>query len=186
MGRLIYSFSVSLDGFVNAPDGSLDWADVDEEVHFWFNDQARGVGASLYGRRLYDLMAAYWPTAGSDPDATPAMREFAAIWARIPRFVFSTTLDTVDHNSRLVRGDLEEVLRSVQRETDGDVEVGGPTLASEFVRRGLVDEYRLVVHPVVLGGGTPFFPSLATPLRLRLTETRRFGNGATLLAYRRA
>ena len=130
-------------------------------------------------------MAAYWPTGETDPDSTETMREFARIWNAVPRFVFSTTLDAVQWNSRLVRGDVGEVLARIREEFDGDLEVGGPTLAAEFIRRGLVDEYRLVVHPAVLGAGTPYFPPLDEPLRLRLVDTRRFASGAVYLRYER-
>lgn len=183
MGKLIYSLNVSLDGYVETPDHSLAWADVDDEVHRWFNDQARELGASLYGRRMYELMAAYWPTGDSDPAATETERDFARIWKATPKFVFSSTLASVDWNSRLVRGDVGEALAAIRSEFTGDLDVGGPTLASAFIRRGLVDEYRLVVHPVVLGAGTPFFPPLETPIRLRLLEERRFGSGVTYLGY---
>jgi len=183
MGKLIYLLNVSLDGFVETPDHSLDWTNVDEELHAWFNDQMRGLDAALYGRRLYDLMAAYWPTAESDPAATPAEREFAAIWLEMPKIVFSSSLDRVDWNSRLVRGDVGEELARLRTEFDGDLDVGGPTLASAFIERGLVDEYRLVVPPVILGAGTPFFPRLDTPIRLRLTETRTFDSGVMYLGY---
>ncbi len=134
MGKLIYSMNVSFDGFVETPDHSLDWATVDDELHTWFNDQARTLDASLYGRRMYELMAGYWPTG-------------------------------------------------MRREFYGDLYVGGPTLAGQFVRRGLLDEYRLVIHPVVLGSGTPFWPEVDTPLRLRLVEARTFASGAELRSY---
>ncbi len=185
MGKLIYTLNVSLDGYIETPDHGLDWATVDDELHSWFNDELRTIDASLYGRRLYEVMAAYWPTGETDPDSTETMREFARIWNGIPRFVFSKTLEEVQWNSRLVRGDVSEVLARIREEFDGDLEVGGPTLAAEFIRRGLVDEYRLVVHPVVLGAGTPFFPPLDEPLRLRLVDTRRFASGALYLGYAR-
>jgi dihydrofolate reductase len=183
MGKLIYSMNVSLDGFVETPDHSLDWATVDEELHTWFNDRAREVAASLYGRRMYELMTGYWPNAPSDPSATPAMLDFARIWRATPKVVFSSTLATVDWNSRLVRGDVGDELAHLRTEFDGDLDVGGPTLAAAFIRRGLVDEYQLLVHPVVLGAGTPFFPALESPIRLRATERRTFASGVTLLAY---
>jgi dihydrofolate reductase len=183
MGKLIYSLNVSLDGFVETPDHGLDWAVVDDEVHSWFNDQARALDASLYGRRMYELMADYWPTGDTDPAATDAMREFARIWKPMPKIVFSTSLDRVDHNARLVQGDVGPVLEELRRQFPGDIDVGGPNLAGQFVRRGLVDEYRLVVHPVVLGAGTPFWPDLDTPLPLRLVETRSFASGAELRSY---
>jgi dihydrofolate reductase len=183
MGKLIYSLNVSLDGFVETPDHGLDWANVDEELHTWFNDQARAVDASLYGRRMYQLMADYWPTADEDPSAPEAIREFARIWKPMPKIVFSSSLERVEHNGRLVRGDVEAVLEDLRQEFDGDLDVGGPNLASQFVRRGLVDKFQLVVHPVVLGAGTPFWPEVDAPLRLRLVETRTFDSGAELRTY---
>lgn len=183
MGKLIYSLNVSLDGFVETIDHSLDWANVDDELHTWFNDRAGEVDASLYGRRMYQLMAAYWPDAESDPDATAPMRDFARIWNATPKIVFSSSLQSVEWNSRLVRGDVGDELARLRTEFDGDLEVGGATLASAFIRRGLIDEYRLLVHPVILGAGTPFFPTLDTPIRLRQTEERRFGSGVVYLGY---
>jgi dihydrofolate reductase len=183
VGRLIYLLNVSLDGYVETPDHSLDWTIVDDELHYWFNDQMRELDASLYGRRLYELMAAYWPTGESDPDATPAMREFAAIWKRMPKIVFSSTLKKVDWNSRLVRGNVGDELAQLKREFDGDLDVGGATLAASFIRAGLVDEFRLVIHPVAIGSGTPFFPAVASPIRLALLETHRFTSGVLYARY---
>jgi dihydrofolate reductase len=183
MGKLIYLMNVSLDGFVETPDHGLDWAIVDDELHSWFNDRMRGLDASLYGRRLYEVMAEYWPTAESDPQATETMRDFARLWNATPRIVFSRSLESVDFNSRLVTGDVGEELAKIKAEFDGDLEVGGPTLAAEFIKRGLVDEYQLVIHPVVLGAGTPFLPPLDRPIGLRLTETRTFASGVVYLGY---
>jgi dihydrofolate reductase len=183
MGKLIYLMNVSLDGYVETPDHSLDWATVDEELHTWFNDQERATDASLYGRRLYEVMAAHWPTAESDPSATDYMVDFARIWNAKPKIVFSKSLESVAWNSRLVRGDAAEELDRLKAEFPGDLHVGGPTLASAFIRRGLVDEYRLVVHPVILGAGTPFFPALEKPAGLRLLETRTFASGVVYLGY---
>jgi dihydrofolate reductase len=183
VGKLIYMLNVSLDGYVETPDHSLDWTIVDDELHAWFNDQTRQLDASLYGRGLYELMAAYWPTAESDPSTTETEREFGRLWNAMPKIVFSSTLESVEWNSRLVRGDVGEELARLRTEFDGDLDVGGATLASAFIRRGLVDEYRLVVHPVVLGAGTPFWPRLDAPIRLRLTETRRFESGVLYLGY---
>jgi dihydrofolate reductase len=183
MGRLIYTLNVSLDGYVETPDHSLDWTNVDDELHTWFNDYLRELDASLYGRRMYELMADYWPTAESDPSATDVMRDFGRIWLEMPKIVFSSTLDSVDWNSRLVSGDVGERLTEIRSEFDGDLGVGGPTLASAFIERRLVDEYRLVVHPVVLGSGTPFFPALRDRVGLRLLETRTFESGVVYLGY---
>lgn len=183
MNRLVYLLNVSLDGFIDTPDHSLDWAVVDDELHTWFNDRARGIAASLYGRRLWEVMSAYWPTSDSNPDATAVEREFGEIWRATPKIVFASKPVSLVGNARLASGDVAEELARVRAEVDGDIEVGGATLAAEFVRRGLVDEYGLVVHPVALGAGTPFFPPLDAPLRLRPTETRTFASGAVYLGY---
>lgn len=183
MGKLIYSLNVSVDGFAATPDGGLGWATVDEELHGWFNDQTRTIAASLYGRRMYELMAGYWPGAEGDPDATEVEGEFSRIWKPMPKVVFSTTLTRVDHNARLVQGDVAEVLARVRTEFDGDLDMGGPTLTGQFVTRGLVDEYHLIVHPVVLGTGLPFWPDLDAPLRLRRVEQHRFGSGVELRSF---
>lgn len=186
MGKLIYELNVSLDGFVAGPDGSVDWGLIDDELHTWFNEEMRDLDASLYGRRMYELMSGYWPQGEEDPEATDPMREFARIWNPMPKIVFSTTLDSVEHNSRLVQGDVRTVLDEVRREFSGNLDVGGPDLAGQFVRAGLVDEYRLVVHPVVLGGGKRFWPELDAPLRLRLVEKRPFASGVEARTYVRA
>jgi len=111
------------------------------------------------------------------------MREFSRIWKPMPKIVFSSSLEHVENNARLVSGDVGTLLQDLRREFDGDIDVGGPNLASQFVRRGLVDEYRVVVHPVVLGAGTPFWPELDEPLRLRLVDTRTFASGVEARSY---
>ena len=180
--RVIYSMSVSLDGYINSPSGSLDWADVDAEIHAWFNDRARNASAFIYGRRLYETMAAYWPRAESDPNATQETLDFARIWNPKPKVVFSRSLASVDWNSRLMRADSVAELTRLVEQLDGEVEVGGANLAAQFIEGGLVDQFDLVVHPVRLGGGTPFFPP-GGRLDLQLTETQRFANGAVHLGY---
>jgi dihydrofolate reductase len=184
MGKLIYALNVSLDGYVETPERGLDWAVADDELHAWFNDRARELDASLYGRRLYELMAPHWGRTDADPSWTGTEREFGEIWRATPRFVFSATLESVRENTRLVRGhDVAVELARIRREYDGDLEIGGATLAASFIRRGLVDEYQLIVHPVVIGGGTPFFPPLATPIRLRQVASHRFASGVVYLGY---
>jgi len=175
--------NVSLDGFVETPDHGLDWTVIDEELHAWWGHQVGAMTASLYGRRVYEVMSAYWPTYESDPNATPAMLEFGRVWNAMPKIVFSTSLESVDFNSRLVAGDVGEELAKLRAEFDGDFDVAGPTLAAEFIKRGLVDEFRPVIHPVVLGGGTPFFPPLDRPIGLKLLETHVFGSGAVCQRY---
>jgi dihydrofolate reductase len=183
MGKLIYLLNVSLDGYVETPDHSLDWSVVDDELHTWFNDRTRELDASIYGRGLYETMSGHWPTAEADPSLTGPEREFAEIWLAMPKIVFSRSLDSVGWNSRLVRGDVDTELAKVKAEFDGDIAVGGATLGASFIRRGLIDEYRLVVHPVILGAGTPFFPALDQPIRLRPIEEHTFASGVRYLAY---
>ncbi len=182
-GKVVYCLNVSLDGYIETTERSLEWASVDEELHGWFNEQERSMEASLYGRRLYEVMSAHWPTGADDPEATPAMVEFAHIWNAKPIAVFSSTLTAVVPNARVVAGDVGERLAELRREFSGDLNVGGADLAGQFVRGGLVDEYRLVIHPAVLGSGTPFWPQLDVPLRLRLVDSHSFSSGAELRSY---
>src|SRR3954463_15616518 len=141
MSRLVYAMNVSLDGYVAAPDGSLGWSHIDEEIHGWWNDRIRESAAYLYGRRIYELMAAHWPTADADPNSGPIEREFGRIWTAAPKVVFSSTLESVDWNARLERGRIEDVIDRVRIEFDGDLDVSGPTLAAPMVRRNLIDVY---------------------------------------------
>ena len=186
MGKVAYAMNVSLDGFVETPERDLDWSSVDDELHAWFNDWEREADALVYGRRLYEVMADYWPTAESDPEATPVMLDFARIWNSKPKVVFSSTLTEVGPNCRLVRGDVGEEMARLRSEFDGILHIGGPTLAAEFIRRDLVDDYGLIVHPVFLGAGTPFFPPGVGPVRMRQTATRRFDSGVVYIGYARA
>jgi dihydrofolate reductase len=183
MRTLAYSMAVSLDGFVEGRGRELDWSTPDEELHRFWNDQARQTTTALYGRRLYELMAGFWPTADADPAAPPTIAEFARLWRAMPKVVFSSTLEEVGWNSQLVHADAAAEVERLKAEPGGDMEVGGPTLASALIERGLVDEFRLAVHPVVLGGGTPFFPPLERRLALRLVETRGFSSGVVYLRY---
>ena len=175
--------SVSLDGFVETPSRSLDWVLIDDELHAFFNEEAREMSAFLYGRRMYQLMIDYWPTAQNDPSATPAMREFARIWKDKPKIVFSRTLAGVEWNSRLVQNDAAGEVARLKAQPRFDMDVGGPSIASTLMRLGLIDEYRLFVHPVILGAGTPLFPALEDRIGLKLLETRTFGSGVVYLRY---
>jgi len=186
MRKLIYSMMVSLDGFIESSNRKIDWVIIDEELHRFANEQAREEGAFLYGRRLYEVMVEYWPTADSNPSAPSFEVEFARIWKEKPKIVFSTTLDHVEWNSRLVRDNVADEVRRLKAQPDNDLSVGGATLASALIRLGLVDEFRPIVQPVVLGGGTPFLPALDNPINLRLLETRKFGSGVVYLRYERA
>ncbi|MCB0940483.1 MAG: dihydrofolate reductase family protein [Mycobacterium sp.] len=183
MGRLIYGFNVSVDGYIADAHGDIDWSEPSDELHQYWNDFERATALSFYGRRLYELMSAYWPTADQAADATPLITDFARIWRDMPKVVFSRTLESVDWNSRLERGDPVAVVRTLKAETDGYLEVAGATLAAPIVRAGLVDEYRIVLAPTAVGGGTPFLPALPSWIALRLVENRTFPGGVVLLRY---
>ncbi|GAA0392712.1 riboflavin biosynthesis protein RibD [Acrocarpospora corrugata] len=185
MRKIVLWMSVSIDGFFEGPNHDLDWHLVDDELHWFFNRELAKMGAFLNGRVTYELMAEFWPTADQAPDVSPPMAEFARIWREMPKIVYSTTLDRVDWNSTLVRAVVPQEVLELKARPGGDLAVGGATLAAEFMRHDLIDEYWLFVHPIVLGEGTPLFQVPETRTKLRLTETRAFGNGVVLLRYRR-
>jgi len=182
--KLIFSMGVSLDGFIAGPDGSFDWSAPDEELHRFHNDQLRELGAHLCGRRLYEEML-FWETAHKDPSLAEHMLEFAGLWQALPKVVFSTTLEQVEGNARLATGSPAEEVGRLKEEVRGDIAVGGTGLASTLVRLGLVDEFRPLVSPVVVGGGTPFFPSGTGRIDLDLVETRTFADRVVYLRYAR-
>ncbi len=183
--KLIYSMGVSLDGFISGPGGRLDWSAPDEELHRFHNQQMREVGAHICGRRLYETMV-YWETVDQNPSAADHILEFARLWQELPKVVFSKTLDAVEGNATLAKGDIEHVVAGLRQRSGGkDIAVGGAGLAGSFIELGLIDEFGLFVSPVVLGAGTPFFPALADPLDLELVETRTFGSRVVYLRYRR-
>ena len=184
MGTLIYSMGVSLDGFIAGPGGQIDWSAPDEELHRFHNQQTREIGALLCGRRLYEVMA-YWETAEEKPSAPEHELEFARIWKDTPKIVFSKTLEQVEGNARLVREGVGEEVAKLKEQPGMSLSVGGAGLASSVMKLGLIDEYRLFVSPVVLGGGTPYFPVLDERINLELIETRTFGSRVVYLRYRR-
>jgi dihydrofolate reductase len=184
MRKLIYSMSMSLDGFIADPGGEIDWSVPDDELFRFHTDQVRELGGHLLGRRLYETMV-YWETAEENPSISEDEREFARIWKELPKVAFSRTLETVVGNIRLVRdGTAEEVAR-LKEEPGKDLAVGGAGLAAGLMELGLIDEFRPFVIPVVLGGGTPFFPALDEKVELELVDTRKFGGGVVYLRYRR-
>jgi dihydrofolate reductase len=186
MRKVIYAMSVSLDGFIEAPNGDLSWSYIDEELHRHFNDLEAMVDINFYGRRLYETMAAFWPTADEDPSAPQYVIEYAQIWKNMPKIVFSSTLDQVGWNSRLVRGNIAEEVNQLKEQPGKYLSVGGAGLASSFMQLGLIDEFRLYFHPVVLGRGKPMFHELKDKINLQLVETHTFGSGVVLLSYQRA
>ena len=182
VSKLIYSMGVSLDGFISGRGDAIDWSAPGEELHRFHNEQAREVGAQLYGRRLWENMRP-WEHASERPSPSGEELEFSRIWQDTPKYVFSTTLDAVE-GATLVTGDAVEEVTRLKAEPGGELAVGGAGLASTFVKAGLVDEYRLFVYPVVLGAGTPFFPALEDRIGLELLETRTFGSGVVYIRYR--
>ena len=185
MRKIILMLSVSVDGYFEGPDRDLDWQMVDDELHRHFNEQLRTMGAFLSGRVTHELMAGFWPTADLDPSSTAPMVEFAGIWRDMPKIVFSRTLERADWNTTVVREVVPEEIRELKAQPGGDMALGGADLAAAFMRHDLIDEYRLYVHPIVIGRGKPLFQPSDTKVDLRLAETRTFGNGVVLLHYQR-
>jgi dihydrofolate reductase len=183
MRSVTCSMSISLDGYIAGPDGDFDWGLDDEVFRFWI-DEIRGVDVHLLGRRLYETML-YWETADQDRSLDDSRLEWAAIWKRLPKVVFSTTLSAVRGNARLATGGLKEEIERLRTEPgDGDVAIGGATLAAEAAALGLIDEYRARVYPVLVGGGVPFFEQRERRVDLELVETRTVGSSVVYLRYR--
>jgi dihydrofolate reductase len=185
MRKLIYSMSMSLDGFVAGPDGDFSWSRPDEELHRFHNQLVSELGAHLLGRRLYETMV-YWETAEEQESLADYAIEFARIWKPLPKLVFSHTLKSVEGNAQLATGDVGEEVAKLKEQSGRDLAVGGPGLASTLIALNLVDEYRLFVSPVVVGGGTPYFPAGVDRIDLELVETRTFGSRVEYLRYARA
>jgi dihydrofolate reductase len=184
MRSVTYSMSVSLDGYIVGPDGGFGWTAPDEEIFRFATDEVRELGVHLLGRRLYETML-YWETADQDPSLDDSMLEFAAIWKRLPKVVFSTTLSAVQGNTRLASGGLAEEIERLRAEPgEGNIAIGGATLAVEAAALGLIDEYRARVHPVLVGGGIAFFPQRERRVDLELVETRTFSSKVVYLRYR--
>ncbi|MCW2634118.1 MAG: deaminase [Blastococcus sp.] len=183
MSRIVLMCSISLDGFFEGPDHDLSWHLVDEEVHDEFNQVLGAMSAFLDGRVTYELMAGYWPTADADPESSRPEAEFARIWREMPKIVYSRTLDRADWNTTIVREVVPAEVAELKAGADGDIAVGGADLADSFLRHDLIDEFRLYVHPILLGEGTPLFRRAETRRELRLVETRSFGNGVVLVRY---
>src|SRR4051794_6946643 len=185
MRPVTYSMGMSLDGYIVGPDGRFDWSEPDAEVFSFATDQIREVGVHLLGRRLYEAML-YWETADQDPSLDDARLEWARIWKALPKVVFSTTLSAAQGSTtRLASGGLAEEIERLRAEPgDGNIAIGGATLAAEAAALDLIDEYRPKVYPVLVGGGVPFFPQRERRVDLDLVETRTFSSGVAYLRYR--
>ena len=180
---LIYSMSVSVDGFIADREGAFGWSAPSEELFRFHLVQVRELGGYLLGRRLYETMLV-WET-------DPSMRDnqlwaaFADVWCAIPKVVFSRTLDSVQGNARLAEASMADEVAAALDATDKDVAIGGAGLAAAAIELGLVDELRMFRNPIVVGGGTPFLPPVTEDVRLDLVETRTFGSRVIYERYRR-
>lgn len=184
MRKVTYSMTATLDGYVVGPDGTFDWSVPDEEVFRLATDEVRGLGAHLLGRRLYETMLS-WETVDQHPSLDYATREFATLWRALPKVVFSTTLAEVEGNCRLATGGLAEEIARLRAESDeGDIAIGGATLAAEAAELGLIDEYRIRVDPVLVGGGTRYFAAREKLVDLELIESRTLNSRVLYLRYR--
>jgi dihydrofolate reductase len=183
IAKLIYSVITSLDGYTADADGNFDWAVPDEEVHPFVNDLERPIGTYLYGRRMYEVMVG-WETAHTGADQPALMQDFAAIWQAADKIVYSTTLETVSSARTRIEHDFDpEAIRQMKVSATRDISVGGPDLAAQAIKAGLVDECHLFVVPIVVGAGTQSLPN-DVRLKLELLDERRFGNGMVHLHYR--
>lgn len=182
MAKLHYTAITSLDGYVADADGRFDWSEPDEEVHAFVNDLERPIGTYLLGRRMYDVLVA-WETMDT-ADEPPAMEDYAEIWRAADKIVYSRSLDAVTSaKTRLERSFDPDEIREMKTSAERDLSVGGPDLAAQAFRAGLVDEIQLFLAPVVVGGGTRALPG-EVRLDLELLEERRFGNGTVYVRYR--
>ncbi|WP_166870808.1 dihydrofolate reductase family protein [Salinibacterium sp. ZJ450] len=182
MGRLNYTGIVSLDGYINDAAGNFDWAAPDEEVHAFINDLERSAGTYLYGRRMYEVMK-FWQTVPEQPDESAVMIDFAEVWRAAEKIVFSTSLEAVDTpRTRIERTFDPYAVARLKADQERDLSIGGATLAATAIAAGLVDEFHLFLTPVIVGGGTPFFPD-GVKAGLRLEDERRFASGIVYLRY---
>jgi dihydrofolate reductase len=183
MAKLIYSAITSLDGYVADENGNFDWAAPEEEMHTFVNDLEGPVGTYLYGRRMYEVMVA-WETMHTAADQPPFVRDYARIWRAADKIVYSRTLETVSSLRTRIEGDFDPAaIRQMKASAERDLTVGGPGLAAQAIKAGVVDEYHLFVTPFVVGGGTQSLPNNVR-LKLELLDERRFGNGVVHLHYR--
>ncbi|BBY83392.1 dihydrofolate reductase family protein [Mycolicibacterium pulveris] len=184
MRKLIYSMTASLDGYISAPRGEHDgWAVPDEELHRFHNDAVRGLGGHLLGRRLYEVMTYWEGFEEREPDAPQYAHEFARIWQKLPKIVYSTTLTEVEGNTTLSTADPVTEVTRLKQEPGEPLAVGGADLAATLIRHDLIDEYRVFLAPTALGGGKPYFTALDRQIALELQEARTFDTGVVYLRY---
>jgi dihydrofolate reductase len=183
MAKLIYSAIPSLDGYIADEDGNFDWAAPDEAVHTFVNDLERPVGTYLYGRRMYEVMVA-WETVPTGSDQPPVIQDYAQIWRAADKIVYSQMLQTASSARTRIERDFDpEAVRRMKAEAKRDISVGGPDLAAQAIKAGLVDELHLFLTPIIIGGGKRVLPD-SVRLKLDLLDERRFGSGVVHLHYR--
>ena len=184
MRKVTYSMNISLDGYIVDPDGGIDWSVPDSDVFRFFIDELPKLSVHLMGRRLYETML-YWEDPAQQPEFDEAEVEWASLWNPLPKVVFSTTLSAVQGSARLASGNVaDEIARLRAEPGDGDIAIGGATLAAEAAALDLIDEYHAMVHPVLLGGGIPYFARDNRRSNLELVETRTFNSKVLFLRYR--
>jgi dihydrofolate reductase len=187
--RFVYWMNVSLDGMIDRADGQPgdepadDWLRITEPLHREFNARARALTMSVEGRVIYEIMEPFWPAARFDGSQPDFMREYGHIWTDMPKILVSRTRTTAEHNTEIYGEDALERLAALRADADGDIGVGGATLATQLLEAGLLDELMLFVHPAVLGDGRPLFDRLAAPLRLDLIEATEYAEGVGLRRY---
>ena len=186
MRRLTYAMNVSRDGYTAAPGDDLGWSTPGDELFQWWSDRVGSTGLALYGRRIWETMSSHWPTADEQPGATPAAIEFAGRWKAMPKVVFSSSDIPFHSNAHLFRGDAVAEIARLKAEDGPDLDITGATLAAAAMRAGLIDEYAIVTHPVIVGGGIPFYAHVDEWIRLNLVETRTFPGGVVLTRYETA
>jgi len=183
MANLIYSTISWLDGYVADETGNFDWAAPDEEVHSFVNDLERPVGTYLYGRRMYETTV-FWETVRAAAGQPPVMEHFAEIWQAADKIVYSRTLETVSSARTRIERDFDpETMRQMKAGAERDITIGGPELAAQAIKAGLVDEFQLFLTPIVVGGGTRSLPDKVR-LNFELLDERRFVSGVVYLHYR--
>ncbi len=183
MRKLIYSMNTSFDLYIESRDGNFAWAMPSAELHKHYNALIATATTHLSGRRLWETMSAYWPTAESDPERTPESLEFARFWNAAEHIVFSRSLQKVEHGARLVRDGVIDEVKRLKAGVGSDMLVGGPGLASALVDAGLVDEIHAYIHPVFVGSGKPFLSGLKDRLDLTLLGLHTFASGVVQLRY---
>ena len=185
MRKLIWTMSVSVDGYMEGPNREIGWHMVDDELHRHMNGWLGDAGGFLEGRTTYELMEEFWPTADQDPAAPPTIVEFARIWRDTPKVVYSRTLDRAGANATVVHDIVAAEVLALKAQPGGYLVVGGAYVGAELARHDLIDEYRLYVHPIVIGRGNPMLQPSDANVPLRLIETHTFGNGVVMLRYER-